>query len=502
VSKIILFFITSAAVIAAATFGSAAFSATTQSPSITFNADQHLINLSLPSTGDNQSLEPGIKTDSSGDIYINAIRGVPAGADLWKTTTQDCQDAADHECPIFYMGQPETYGNTGVGPGGGDIDMDIGDPYSTTQCAGGAPLCSGSTAGNLYMASLWLGNNTAITCKDGALASSSCAVVNPSGTTSADEDREWVAHEGQHTAYMVFHTVGPNTIDVCKSTNDGLAYSGCTSALTNAALQGVADNELGNMMVDNTAAVSPSPGTCVGTCHYIYEIFLSVKDATENAVACPLHTVWMAVSKDDGVSWTDNMVYNDPRDSAGATSCNGTTALNYIFPSTALDNQGNVYAAWTDGSSVYYETSTDHGVTWDGHSDGTGPPTTVNLNYGTANCHTSPTTTCALHTSIFPWVAATGNGHLDFVWYGSSSTAFDGSTNTFGDVNSAWSVFFAESFNAAANAGSNASAPTFFQTIANQTPNKVGPMCVGGLTGCLSGGRDLGDFFQVAIEPA
>jgi len=149
--------------------------------------------------------------------------------------------------------------------------------------------------------------------------------------------------------------------------------------------------------------------------------------------------------------------------------------------------------------------STDHGLTWNGKTDGTGPPTQVSYNYGTPDCDAAtPITTCGLHTSIFPWIAATGTGHVDLLWYGSSIQKFTNNTTsgpTFEGPNTAWSVFFAETQDGTANAGGNAAGPTIGQTIATHNPNHIGPICTGG-TGCLAGSRTLGDFFQVAIEQA
>jgi len=149
--------------------------------------------------------------------------------------------------------------------------------------------------------------------------------------------------------------------------------------------------------------------------------------------------------------------------------------------------------------------STDHGLTWNGRTDGTGPPTQVSYNYGTPDCDAeAPTTTCGLHASIFPWIAATGTGHVDLVWYGSSTQKFTNNITsgpTFGGPNTAWSVFFAETQDGTANAGGNVAGPTIGQAIATHNPNHIGPICTGG-TGCLAGSRTLGDFSQVAIEQA
>ena len=508
-------------VLAAFPLATVVYPASTAAPKVVFNGDQRLVNPSQPSVFGAQELEPGIKVDSSGDIYVNAIRGVPAGADLWKTTTPFCQDARNGECPFFYMGQPDTVSplnGTSVAYGGGDVDMAVGAPYKTScNQTAGACTAPGSTSGNLYIASLTLANNTNVTCRDGNLSASSCTTPSPVSNPSTSEDRQWVAAEGAHTAYMSYHTVPSDTINVCKSTNDGASYHTCTEAITDALPAAAANYELGNLVVDNGAPVKPTPSTCAAApCHYIYQIFASVNGAAENAAACPLHTIYVAVSDDGGVTWHDNMVYNAPVKITGTAptqTCTGPS-FNYIFPSVAVDNAGNVYAEWTDGKNVYFESSRDHGTTWNGvkgscatpctaypATAGTGIPTRVSTPYGTANCYTKIASTCGLHTAVFPWVAATGDGHVDFVWYGSSTNKFDGSSSSFGAANSAWSVFFAETLNGLAYAtkAHPTAGPTIYQTIASHLPNHVGTICTGGI-GCSSG-RTLGDFFQVAIEP-
>jgi hypothetical protein len=117
----------------------------------------------------------------------------------------------------------------------------------------------------------------------------------------------------------------------------------------------------------------------------------------------------------------------------------------------------------------------------------------VDQHFGTPDCKNTSGQVCGLQTALFPWMAATGNGHVDFVWYGSPTTVQPGANPDYGDTTSPWAVFFAETFN-----GTNAS-PNVFQTQANHELNHIGPICISGTT-CM-GGRTLGDFFQVAIEP-
>jgi hypothetical protein len=168
------------------------------------------------------------------------------------------------------------------------------------------------------------------------------------------------------------------------------------------------------------------------------------------------------------------MIYQAPVMDSGSPvgGCTGTRT-DTLFPVVAVDNVGNVFAEWSDGINVFYESSSDHGTTWNGKTDGTGPPTQVSLPFGTANCTNTTGPVCGLHTALFPWMSATGNGHVDFVWYGSPTTVQPGTNPDYGDATSPWSVFFAETFNGLANVGGNATAPSSTRRLRIRTPTTL-----------------------------
>src|SRR5438270_2925825 len=91
--------------------------------------------------------EPEIKTDIFGNIYVTAIQGNPGGVDLWKST--------DKGTTFPYLGEPDgaqdkcTTVPQCAGLGGGDDSIDV------------------SAGGYLYVSSLWQGNVTLSTSKDG-----------------------------------------------------------------------------------------------------------------------------------------------------------------------------------------------------------------------------------------------------------------------------------------------------------------------------------------------
>src|SRR5438105_2291183 len=75
-----------------------------------------------------QDVEPSIRVDTLGNAFPGAIRGVPAGVDVWRVSTPYGSSN------VTYLGQPDGTppitgpgpGNDiepGVGSGGGDIDL-------------------------------------------------------------------------------------------------------------------------------------------------------------------------------------------------------------------------------------------------------------------------------------------------------------------------------------------------------------------------------------------
>ena len=92
-----------------------------------------------------QGVEPGIRVDWQGTIYIDSIRGVPGGGDLWRwyeTLDGPMNTAANNNgtLPFKYEGQPDNCAllppnpcadnvgsstNPGIAPGGGDDDIAV-----------------------------------------------------------------------------------------------------------------------------------------------------------------------------------------------------------------------------------------------------------------------------------------------------------------------------------------------------------------------------------------
>ncbi|MEY2485870.1 MAG: hypothetical protein QOH39_1518 [Verrucomicrobiota bacterium] len=187
------------------------------------------------------------------------------------------------------------------------------------------------------------------------------------------------------------------------------------------------------------------------------------------------------------------------------------------FPTMAIDNAGNLYAAWeqapfgpgvnastgdtviTGDTVLKFSYSTDQGNTWSTpmQIDTSGSPDGI------------------LHNNVFAWVNAGDDGRVNIVWYGTPS-AFDPggaadlacgqnailpppqgkNINGPDAVNGLWSVWMVQSVNA------HAAVPTFNAPIrASSHPVHRGSVqtVIGGQCGWSS--RALGDYLQLRTGP-
>lgn len=204
--------------------------------SFTFGSTQQLLPGS-PALGF-QDVEPEIKVDVYGNIYVAAIEGVPAGVDLWKST--------DKGGNFTYLGQPDgaqcPIGGTctnDAGLGGGDDSIDV------------------SPGGYLYVSSLWLGSITMSASYDGGTGGVDAGQkweVNPVAALVPSDDRQWVAAYGPQTVYMSYRQVlvaganASNVIFVAKSTDGGKTFPSQTATFP--AISTVTARREGNLVVD------------------------------------------------------------------------------------------------------------------------------------------------------------------------------------------------------------------------------------------------------------
>ena len=262
-------------------------------------------------------------------------------------------------------------------------------------------------------------------------------ISQPLGSVIVGDDRMWNTSDGSNV-YMSFHDLATGNIDVEKSPAGPAA--GLVYAPTGAGVfspTAVPSNELGNLLADRLHS------------GVLYQPF------TQSANGSSSHNqLDVAVSTDGGSSWTQHAVFTQP---AGSD-------LDSDFPAIAEDHAGNLYAVASDNTHVLVSSSTNGGATWSA-------PTNVNASGNAA---------------VFPWIAAGGAGGAVVTWYQGTTTNPSNSANS-------WTVQSAESTNA------NTAAPTYAVAQVSSGAVRQGVICEGGL-GC-SDGRQLGDFFQVAVGP-
>jgi hypothetical protein len=436
-----------------------------------------------------KGVEPGDRVDSQGTVYVESIRGVPGGVDVWRWDQSiEGPPNPNGTLPFKYEGQPDncgifgltdggcnqnvgSTGNLGVAPGGGDADIAVN-----------APDPNNSAIPNLAFSSLSLAPGVTATRS----RNRGDLFFTPPNVVAAlipGDDRMWNdAVNDPTTVYISYHDVATFNIEVQRSSNGGLTYvAGAGEAVDLATLPAAGSispsasaNTAAQIKVDNT--ICPSRGN-------LYVAFTAPDNATENANGGPQRSVYVGVSMDAGtgaptITFTDHKVFTSPAGSPGAS--NGT---NNIFPALAVDNFGNVYTVWSDNQNIFLSSSSDRGNTWTA-------PVRVNQDgtVGKAN--------------VFPWVAADADGHVVVTWLGSTlagnsndattmqPTCTDGTTDCWAQ----WNVYAAESVNG------NAAAPSFMQHVAGDHIIHAGTVCTGG-TGCSSSdSRALADFFQVALD--
>jgi hypothetical protein len=277
------------------------------------------------------------------------------------------------------------------------------------------------------------------------------------------EDRPWVAAYGSTEVCVSVHE-GAVIGDVWCSYNSGLTFTQVGSAFDAAHAWLTAETS-----IPGAIHIDPNTG-------YMYVPFSGVASAAEAAnpvevvcggltgISCPYktHAVYMAVSTNGGLTFTDHMVYVNPDPQVGYGS---------QFLAMAIDRAGNVYEAYSDGISLFYSYSTDTGQTW------LGP---YQVNRAPSNW------------ALEPWVTAGDPGKIDIVWYGSGNCGAGITDADNCQQTATWSVFFAQNLNVFSN-------PTGFTQAAATGTIHMGPVCLNG-GGCQSY-RGLFDDFGVTADP-
>src|SRR5438128_1271913 len=420
--------------------------------------------LCLPA-GAGQAVEPSMTVDSQGTIYVESIRGVPGGLDLWRwNKAADRGPNANGTLPFKYEGQPDcgifvsTFCTTsGLAPGGGDGDIAVNsaDPVNLN-------------IPNLAVVSLTAAE---VTGSHSTNRADTFSTPNPATSGVPFDDRMWIAgfNDPSHV-YMEYHDFGTTSqIFVQRSNDGGETYSGALGTVVDAPTEPTVapptGNIAGQIQVDNSSCSSHGN---------LYQIFVGPDNPMDNSKASNnfMNAAYVGVASgvsltSPTLSFTDYKIFSC---GAGST-CPSGAGLGNLFPALAVDNFGYVYAVWSDNTDIYYSFSMSHGTRWS-------PAMKVTQN-----------TSRAGKSNVFPWVAADANGHVAIAWYGADQA---GNSNTV-PLTTNWNVYVAETVNG------HAITPVFTLSRVTDHVNHTGQISTGGLLG--SSDRSLADFFQIAIDP-
>jgi hypothetical protein len=364
-------------------------SAIYQTGGFSFGLTNQLLPNALP-VGQYQDVEPEIKIDLFGNIYVTAIQGVPDGLDLWKST--------DQGQTFTFLGQPDGVQcltqpicADEIGVGGADDSIAV------------------SSGGHLYISSLWFGSLSFATSSNGGFAP---WLQNPVASNIPSVDRQWIAAFGPQTVYLSYNQIVPfavgmpdtNVVFIQKSTDGGKTFS--APAPMYPVDSPVVAAWQGNLAVDQ----------------YNGNIYTTFRPYEANG-----HTraeLWLLKSTDGGSTWSLNKIYQ------GAS---GKDAAN-VWPIMAVDRGGNVHLAFSECDRNYATgvnsncvvklmSSSDGGNTW---------LDPVQVNNGQETRY-----------AVEPWMVAGGPGIVDLAWYGADIDSSDQSGQ--------WHVYFSQTRNALAS---------------------------------------------------
>ena len=414
-------------------------------------------NLLLPSSSG--AAEPSIRTDKLGRSFVIGPTGSQCSA---MRVSHDGSSAT-------FIGAPDH------NLGGGDCDWAIG-PQETAVLPGftGPP-----TDSNLAYSSL--DNLAQITVGKSIDGGNTFGPPNAAGTQVVGDDRMWMAADpklnsgGFATNFMTFHDISAVDIQMSISVDGGQTYVTSGPIIDNtvvppgqwAGLGAGAGNELGNVVARRD-----------GSGLKLYSIFQTSDSASDNAAqllaqTTNLNRVYEAVGTVTDVpypgtptiSWRNYEIFHGP---LGAR-------YNRIFPITAVDGSGRVYAFWSDGNQIDVKTDAD-GTSW----SATTPPRHIPNPAG-------------VNTTVMPWAEAGASGIADVVFYGASGGS-GAQPNPQDDPNNVWNAYMAQTIDGGTSWG-------VFK--ASDHVIHKGAVCLDGLNCNLIGNRDrtLLDFFQVTVDP-
>jgi hypothetical protein len=309
----------------------------------------------------------------------------------------------------------------------------------------------------------------------------------PMGPAGTEQDRQWLAHAPNGTAFLNYHDIVLEAEWYTASPDGGKTWS--TSLLdqhlVNSPNQIAPPAIVGNggdaSIIDQGVNTFSGP-MVVAPNGVDYYVFYGISDLQTNInpqsgvppFGRPRQLV-VAHSGDAGQSWTNRVAYEV------ATNPNGAAEADAIsfWPWGFVDSAGTVYGVFnstegapTDHFHQYYVFSKDKGATWSAPVKIDGLP----MGQGAA-------------------VYGTGDdvrkGVIDIAWYQSN-------TGTPANDQSFWTPWFAQI------TGADTAHPKVKRQAVTNIPNHHGGICLQGILCGIAPGssdRSLLDFFELAVNP-
>src|SRR5205814_4215694 len=281
--------------------------------------------------------EPSNRTDLAGNAFVGAIRGFPAGVDLWRFDLNPLSPSCDPNMRVpIYRGQPDAFSPAGSeaelgGDGGGDIDLAV--PFS---------LASGQTDPTLSFCSLIAANISTGNSTDRANTFQKNPAGNGTGGVIVD-DRQWQEFLGNTTVYMWYRTLQPAVTQVQRSDDSGQTFGPAITAGTTTQVGPIdvhqatgvvyAGTSQGTVAVGVPAGAGLPPATYSvknaatdpnGVAHLFF-VTKVADDGTANGTGYVCYSndsqILLKHSTNQGQTWSDPVQVNKP----------GVTASN-VFP--------------------------------------------------------------------------------------------------------------------------------------------------------------------------
>jgi len=400
----------------------------------------------------NSGSEPSVRIDYQGNAYVGSIRGLTGGNDIWRIDLNPNSPTFDpflrSVVPVIdangnvtnptYKGQPD---GTSPDP---DAIAPPGDGGGDMDIAVGfAPPASNPTGPpTVATTSLALADISA------QRSFNRCENFdrNPDANlTVPEDDRNWMEFFGGDTVYLAYREFAgvqvASKFYINRSDDGGYTYGP-------AMLAGVGGNTTGDVAVDQHDG----------------SVYFCFQGPSPNG-----NQVRVAIGRPP----LPGLAPLNYTTVVAATGKSATIAA--LFPVVKVADDGTVYVAYSDGGEgIYIAHSRDQGTTWS-------QPVLVS----------DPSQS---KTSLFPWMD-TGKlpGTVAVSWFGANPAESEDGQGVNNDAAN-WRVFFAQSFDA------TSTNPTFFEAVASDHIVHAANISLGGFGGTAN--RNLGDFFQVAVDPA